>query len=301
MNILAKSLCVPFGALVLVAGAAAQTPVSPPGSWPFAITTSGSFRLTANMIAPTGTSAITINANHVTLDLNGFTVGQAGLGPSCAPDTATGYGNTCTAAAGAFLIVANGRNIKISNGTVTGGSSGGIAVTGPGTTDATYAVLEDLAVIGTRATGILVSGYENRFSNVVSSLNAGVGIDTGGLSIFENVTTNWNNSRGLNSIQSNILRNAVSKSNGWDGILFAGVIDGAVTQDNNGSGIVTGGVTRNVYSWLSATVPDYFSGILIDSNFNGPVSSSISVTGCYAQVEAQTISGGTPMTSNICP
>src|SRR4030095_15547433 len=78
-------------------------PRTPIPSAPFTINSSRSYDLTNNMSVSSG-DAITIAANSVTLDLNGFTISSTAPG-------ATGTG---------ILISGNPRNITISNGFIEG-------------------------------------------------------------------------------------------------------------------------------------------------------------------------------------
>lgn len=90
-----------------------RTPIS---SAPFTISAPGSYYLTANLTVSSG-DAITIATNHVTLDLNGFTI--ASTAPS-----ATGYG---------ILLTSNRSSVTILNGFIKGGvtNNGGV-YGGPG-------------------------------------------------------------------------------------------------------------------------------------------------------------------------
>ena len=87
----------------------ARTPIS---SVPFTISTSGSYYLTANLSVATG-NAITINADGVTLDLNGFTISSTQASPNASGILLGGSGSRT--------------NIAISNGIIASGvtNSGG--------------------------------------------------------------------------------------------------------------------------------------------------------------------------------
>lgn len=293
-----KLACITFGTCAFATAAIAQTPVSPPGSWPYAITASGSYQLTANMLAPAATSAIVISASNVTLDLNGFVVSQGTLTSPCSPDTTTGYGSTCVATAAPALIVATGRNITIKNGTVYNGPGGGISLSVGIPSEAMYGTFEDLRVVGNRGLGIAAQGDGNRFTRVDASYNAGHGILTGTDAHLESVSASWNDGYGVSASAYNISSKVVARANGQTGFYASGVVDKVLVRENNGEGVVVTGVIRNVFSDDNG-FNDVASGILLDSNFNaGTVSSS----GCYAQTRAGSIVGtGVPMTSNICP
>jgi hypothetical protein len=81
----------------------ARTPIS---AAPFTISNSGSYYLTKNLSVTTG-GAITISADNVTLDLNGFTI----------------LSTSATASGTAVLINGNRTNISISNGHIRGGTT----------------------------------------------------------------------------------------------------------------------------------------------------------------------------------
>lgn len=297
-HLFTKLACITFGTCVFATAAIAQTPVSPPGSWPYAITTPGSYRLTANMLPPAATSAITINANNVTLDLNGFTVSQGGLVPLCNPDTATGYGSTCSSVAAPALIDANGRNITIKNGIVTNGPGPGILLDGGLPTVAQNATFEDLKVNGNRGNGIAAAGEGNRFVRVDALYNAGTGVIAGAYPHLEDVSANWNDSVGISSSGFGNSHRIIVRANGQMGFFGNGVVDHMVVQANHSSGFAINGVVSNVVS-RDNTFSDGVDGILLDSNFS---TGDVSVTGCYAQTAANTFLGtGVPMTSNTCP
>ena len=51
-----------------------QASVMAAGGFPYVITQSGSYRLSGNLTVPSGVDGIDINADNVTLDLNGFSI-----------------------------------------------------------------------------------------------------------------------------------------------------------------------------------------------------------------------------------
>jgi len=290
--------CISLGSCVLATAAFAQTPVSPPGSWPYLITTPGSYRLTANMLAPAPSSAIVIGASNVTLDLNGFTVAQSGLVPPCSPDITTGYGSTCSAVAGNALISATGRNITIKNGTVSNGSSAGIVLNPISPGAAMGARFEDLNVTGNRGDGISATGEGNRYLRVNALYNSGIGIEAGTYAQLEDVSANWNDGNGVLAGSFGMSSRVITRANGATGFFGAGVLDHLLTSANNSSGLIFNGVVRNAAS-QSNGISDAVTGVLLDSNF---YTGTVSVTGCYAQTAAGAFLGtGVPMTSNTCP
>lgn len=293
-----KLACITFGTCAFATAVVAQTPVSPPGSWPFAITTPGSYRLTANMLAPATSSAILITSDNVTLDLNGFTVSQSGLVTPCNPDTTTGYGSTCVGTAAPVLINATGRNITIKNGVVFNGPGGGIALNVGSPIEAMHGVFEDLRVVGNRGVGISAAGEGNRFTRVDASYNAGPGIQSGAHTHLESVSASWNDGYGVVASPYNVSSRVITQANGQTGFYGSGIVDQLLTRDNNLEGMNVAGVIRNVLSDGNG-LDDTAAGILLDSNFN---TGTVAVSGCYAQTRAGSFIGsGVPMTSNTCP
>jgi hypothetical protein len=84
-----------------------QAKVLAASGFPYAISASGSYRLTGNLTVSSNTDAIDVTVNHVTIDLNGFTI--TGPGVSSSGDGINGTN------AGTFTV---------ENGTVTGFSLG---------------------------------------------------------------------------------------------------------------------------------------------------------------------------------
>jgi hypothetical protein len=83
-------------------------PRTPIPSLPYTITNSGSYYLTTNLVGIGGSAGVTINANNVTLDLNGFTLQGVPL-------------------SGNGIYVANSfTNLVFRNGSITGWGSHGI-------------------------------------------------------------------------------------------------------------------------------------------------------------------------------
>jgi hypothetical protein len=85
------------------------------GGYPYQITQAGSYKLSGPLTAPLNTAAISIQADNVTIDLNGFTV-------------------TCSVVLPNAVYCINGsfqHNITIRNGAITGTFAGGSNFGGP--------------------------------------------------------------------------------------------------------------------------------------------------------------------------
>jgi len=118
----------------------ARTPIS---TAPFTITASGSYYLTANLTINSG-NAITVSANNVTLDLNGFTL----------------FSTETTAANSLGILLNSVTNITILHGFISGGvTNNGGTFSGNGFSFGIY----DFggASANTRVSGVSVSGCLN--------------------------------------------------------------------------------------------------------------------------------------------
>src|SRR5579871_6824042 len=96
-----------------------QSTVMAAGGFPYKITQPGSYRLSGNLqVTALNTDAIDIQANNVTLDLNGFSISG--------PVTCTGGGASlgCGPSSLGKGISSTGTNIIVRNGSVVGFFSG---------------------------------------------------------------------------------------------------------------------------------------------------------------------------------
>lgn len=106
-----------------------QNLVNGSSGFPYTITAPGSYRLASNLVVPLdpNTTAIVIQSDNVTLDLNGFEIvgpiDCTGTPPTCAPNTGIGSGVDASAA----------RNVTVLNGTVKGFRRWGVRVGAGGT------------------------------------------------------------------------------------------------------------------------------------------------------------------------
>jgi len=107
------------------------------------INTPGSYVLTAN-ISATGSTAIAINADNVTLDLNGFTIsGTAGVGSS------------------GVSITLGRSNAVVRNGNIVGFQSG-VSVA----SNATGVLLEDLVIRNSKLHGVIAAGNTSKLIRI---------------------------------------------------------------------------------------------------------------------------------------
>ncbi|HZP57674.1 MAG TPA: right-handed parallel beta-helix repeat-containing protein [Dehalococcoidia bacterium] len=198
-------------------------PRVPIGQAPFVISQPGSYYLTGNLTVSAG-SAITIDAENVTLDLNGFTISGSGLfGIETSSGTKT--------------------NITVRNGSVVGFSSGIVMV------EATRSTFEDLTVTGSADQGILVGGGSIlRRLNVFENGADGVFIDVNGNNygaILEDSDISRNASNGVAIYADNVwVHDCVIDANAGAGIMVNGgynkITDNRITRNLNRGVILSG-------------------------------------------------------------
>ena len=245
----------------------ARTPIS---SLPYTISSRGSYYLTKNLNVTTG-DAITINANQVTLDLNGFTIS------STAP----------SAAGTAILLFLGVSDITILNGHIRGGVTYSFfSYTGPGFANGIYC---STTASNSRVSGISVSGCLTN------------GIYLGGNSIVvDSCTVQTIGGDGI--LAPSVLRSAAYEC-GSHAIYANNATDCHGTATGSGTGVYASFVANNCYggsdtgTGLSAAAANNcygFSGTgngvesTIASNCYG---SSLGSTGVYTTVVANNCYG----------
>ncbi len=81
-----------------------QAKVLSAGGFPYIVSASGSYRLTGSLAVPAGTNGISVTANNVTIDMNGFSI----TGPGSTSGVVNGVGASGIA------------DVTVENGTITG-------------------------------------------------------------------------------------------------------------------------------------------------------------------------------------
>ncbi len=232
-------------------------PGCPHAGLPIVICQSGSYRLTGNLAIPgADTDGIDINADNVTLDLNGFTIsGPAKCTPGtfpvqCTP-TGTGIGVNSLPGLKSFHD-----NITVRNGTVRGMGNSGVLLNDG-------ALVEDLHVESNAGSGTLNAGisvHGGVVTHCTVEANAGHGIaGTEELTVsFNSVALNGGNGIFGGGVVSN---NSIFR-NGQDGINAALLASYNSIFFNIGFGV------NNVLG---------FVGNLIGANSTGTFASSTSM------------------------
>ena len=134
------------------------------GSFPYQINASGSYRLTSNLTVSSGTDGIDLNSNHVTIDLNGFSIVGVGSGSGIsAVDSVTVEQGTVTG----FSLGLNLGNNAIVKSVHADANSNGIQT-------GINSVVEGCAAIGNGLNGIVVGGGTVISGNTANSNKIGI-------------------------------------------------------------------------------------------------------------------------------
>jgi hypothetical protein len=201
-------------------GVEKRTPISACG---ITITLSGSYYVTQNL-SITGGTCITVAANDVTIDLNGFTV--TGGGPT------SPYG----------IYINNVSNVEVRNGTIKNFSSGVYAYNEDIPTQTSSNRVINVRAMGNHNAGIQLDSQYNLIKECTVANNVGYGIAANyGSTITNNLA--YANQNGIGSgIDCTITNNRVY-DNLQNGIIAGGVntVTHNAVYHNNSSGSVTNG------------------------------------------------------------
>ena len=240
------------------------TPVT---SLPAIITTQGLYCLTGNLATSQYSgAAVTINANNVTLDLNGWKLGGQGAGTGT-----TAYG-----------IYSDAVNVTVKNGIVRGFRNG-IWLNGRGAT--VQSITADQNTVG----GIVVSG-------VGSVVQGNQVVDTGGSTTATNVpAVGIEADSGGSTVSNNVVAGLTATGNGNEyGIYNSGanstVRDNVVSDTAKPTG---GGASYGIFQSQSIAVNNTVSNFAIGINNNGGIYAHNTAYNCTTAY-----SGGTAGTGN---
>jgi hypothetical protein len=263
-------------ALVFAASGWAEiTNCTPITSLPATISTQGIYCLTGNLATGITTgSAISISANNVTLDMNGWKLGGQSAGSGTA----------------AFGVYSSAINVTVRNGIVRGFHTG-ILLTGRG------ARVEDLLVDQNTTIGIYVAGQ----GSVVRRNQI---IDTGGSTSGSDVQVDAVYLQGTGSVfEDNIISGLTATGNGDE--LAVHITDSADQTVVRGNVVSDDARSAGTGSTFGILVGDADDVIMVENdviNFDYGIIYAGSATGTYAQnvvVNCSTkYSGGTPGSDN---
>ena len=220
--------------------------------YPVTIDQPGSYRLTGNLNLPDeNTSGVVIEADNVTLDLNGFSI----IGPAVC--MGFGRGVSCSVTGSGSGIIVSGNFAIVRNGTVSGAGDRGVKVFGralvegiqanrngshgiEGSTPGVFVDVKDCTVFGNLADGIFVTNAAF-VSNNSASANSRAGIAVFDVGLLADNVTRGNGDSGIKVLEgAGIVRGNQSTSNigfgllgnptvGYTENLFGGNTEGAVS------------------------------------------------------------------------
>jgi hypothetical protein len=246
----------------------ARTPIS---TAPFTVSASGSYYLTANLAVTSG-NAITISADDVTLDLNGFTISS-----------------TASPADGAGVSLAGARsNVTVRNGHIRGTTTfdGGTFTTGgfldgidANTNGGANLRFSDLSVLGVGDAGINTilnnPASDHRIERCMVGVCAGTGLRAGTVSDCRVDTA------GLTAIAADVVINCYGKSVGTVGgshaISAISVVENSRGIADAGLGISAG--TAKVHNSYGTSVSSTGISSRCASNCDGISTSGVGLAG----------------------
>jgi hypothetical protein len=218
-----------FFALITPADAGDVKLLKQPSAFPLVINQPGSYRLKSNITVPDATTtAISITADNVTLDLNGYSI----RGPTvCAGTPVTSCSPTGT---GVGIDSSYKANIAIVNGTVQGMGNSGLALLGVGSR------VEKVRAVSNGNRGIDV-GNTSTVTGCIALGNGGTGILTGGISVVTaNVAAgNAGSGVGAQGAGTGVVMANTAERNGGDGFEGGSAFIGNTAEFNGAYGLST--------------------------------------------------------------
>jgi len=177
-----------------------QAKVLAAGGFPYAISVSGSYRLTGNLTVPVSTNAINVSAANVTIDLNGFLI--------------TGPGSTSTIPIG--INSAGQSGVTVENGAISG--------FGLGVQVGLFGIVRNMHTDknGNGIFGGLNSVIEGCTANN-STQSGGSGISCDGVCVISGNTVNGNPNLGIFCVANGcVISGNTANANGTTGINCSG-------------------------------------------------------------------------------
>jgi parallel beta-helix repeat protein len=216
-----------------------------PAGFPIIIDQPGSYYLAQDITGEAGKDGIQIDADDVTLDLNGFTL--QGVPGSLDGVYVVGHGH---------------RNISVLNGTVSRWGGDGVVASRSPDVASELGEFRDLRLHDNGQRG-LATGYGSTVAGCTAYLNGGTGIETLGANVVSESVSWSNGSHGIVAHGDTRLSNCAANYNSGDGIQAGldSVVSGCVATYNVSNGIATG--ARSIITGNTAT-GNHGAGVYVD-------------------------------------
>jgi len=283
-----------LGSLLMVAERAMAGDVKllkQPSTFPIVISEPGSYRLKSNLVVPdANTTAIRLDADGVTIDLNGYSIS----GPTvCTPLPVT----SCTPTGGGDGVGggSGGRDSTVVNGTIRGMGNDGVALED-------RARIEHVRAVSNGNNGISATGNSIVADNVTYQ-NGNRGIALGPSSVVRNNTAFGNKVVGIDLGDWTVATGNTANFNAYGGIqcLLSCTLTGNVVHGNGGSPAVGSG--NGIQSNGDSTViGNTATNNLVGGLTIGPRSGYVNnvANGNNGGDAFQQVFGGLQMGTNVC-
>lgn len=282
----------PLAALLLLCIGAISPPAYAAGTisaCPTTITSAGKWTVTTNITAAAGVNCITVAADRVVIDLQGYTIAGSGYSSGVISD---GSRNNIIVANGTIigfnqainLCPANCTYITVSHVTVMNTGFSGIDISGD------YGVVSDSQVNSNGTYGVYFYGNYNTVYNTVANNNGQDGIAFLQSSSNNTVSDSPAYGNGMNGMtfagSNNTVINSQAVGNGQHGMSFSvgnNTITDSQANNNKADGIVIGGsedlLTGNVANsngsvGISVVCPSNLYGNIANGNPGGNIVTS---------------------------
>ena len=258
-----------------------QTTVNALGGFPYRIQSPGSYVLTSHLEIPdVDTTGIAVEASHVTIDLNGFSI-------RCASCSGTGTGD------GIFADATRG-NVSVRDGSVSGVGNRGVAVEG------FVGLVERIQVSETGGTGIFLGesslvidsqathnaqgiqiGKGSAVIDSIGSWNGGNGVQLDEFAVISGVAANEKTGSGIAPTEGSVVIRSTANMNGQRGLFSeeAAILESSF-QSNQGTGIecfecliTSNNVVDNGGYGINADDKAGYAGNMIRGNSTAPLPS----------------------------
>lgn len=184
---------------------------------PTTITSAGKWTVSTNLTAAAGVNCITVSADRVVIDLQGYTI------------TGSGFSS-------GVINSASHNNIIVANGTIIGFNQ----AINLGIAPCNYVTVSHVTVMNTGFSGIDISGDYAVVTDSQANSNGTYGIYFyGNYNTVYNTPANNNGQDGIAFLQSssnNTVSNSPAYGNGVDGMIFAGTNNTVVNSQAVGNG-----------------------------------------------------------------